>query len=770
LKAACADEGVRHAGGRGGDWAVRLSVAKAPNIIKTGRRRLSFVMYIGDEDEPSIPWRVLPSAAENLDLKDGVELVTGGSAALGSWTLHAQESSGTKKQPSRLDYLAMPTEGQSDYFLYVRELMLGVMYEQMERNPSSDQFQLNLPNGATTNSNLALFQVTMTVPGAVDFVFLNHGRKLRPEPTPKGSRTQWSWTGSGSESGSGSGSSSGSGSGGSSGSGSGGSGGGSSGDAASGGGDEAECGSGLPPEDDATSVQRVGALSGDMLSVQLADAEKRFQARFSYAFLGGKPVIANDPHHEMLQSSLSELLGSMGYSHGTSKVRVRNRGGGKPSSYMANTQPGGLYASVPSRSFAPRPTMASEGFNQLLLMAFDPLLQRDSLAHWLDLMAHDGWIAGTQLLGEGARARVPPESVVQDPILNMAPPTLWLPLSRMVVQMAPWRSDREEGANRRFLARAWPRLVAMYSWYNATLRGPIPTTYRWPGRNTTTTTELNPLTPGSGMPDYPRSSHPNEDSRDVDSRCWVAIGARTMATLGVLLARPISEINMYKTEAAQLTGLPILRPLHMDQATGHFLDFGLHTEDVELQRTSYPVEGQVQEFTHRVVNVPPTPRRVKCYGYVSLFPLLFGLIDTDDEMLGRQLDLLTNPELLWSSVGVRSLSPGCVLYGRHNAEHQPPEYRGHIHVGINILVLDTFARIATSKSRWASDALAAYGELRRALLKAIKQGYANQGYAFERYDDATGEGVGAHPYSLLTPLIALEVNQWQPIVWALAIP
>lgn len=52
--------------------------------------------------------------------------------------------------------------------------MLGIMYEQLERNPSSDKFQLYLPNGATTGSNLALFQVTVSIPSAVDFVFLSH--------------------------------------------------------------------------------------------------------------------------------------------------------------------------------------------------------------------------------------------------------------------------------------------------------------------------------------------------------------------------------------------------------------------------------------------------------------------------------------------------------------------------------------------------------------------------------------------------------------------
>lgn len=42
------------------------------------------------------------------------------------------------------------------------------------RNPSTDNFRLYLPNGATTNSDLAIFQMTIPVPGAVDFVFMTH--------------------------------------------------------------------------------------------------------------------------------------------------------------------------------------------------------------------------------------------------------------------------------------------------------------------------------------------------------------------------------------------------------------------------------------------------------------------------------------------------------------------------------------------------------------------------------------------------------------------
>lgn len=110
---------------------------------------------------------------------------------------------------------------------------------------------------------------------------------------------------------------------------------------------------------------------------------------------------------------------------------------------------------------------------QLLVMQWDKRLSRDILAHWLDLLSQDGWIAREQvcsklhscapapvscyrrvqtpsqavymqILGEEARARVPADFLVQSPdVAN--PPTLFLSLADMAQRVVS--PSRQHGSD-----------------------------------------------------------------------------------------------------------------------------------------------------------------------------------------------------------------------------------------------------------------------------------------------------------------------------------
>ena len=58
-------------------------------------------------------------------------------------------------------------------------------------------------------------------------------------------------------------------------------------------------------------------------------------------------------------------------------------------------------------------------------------------------------------------------------------------------------------------------------------------------------------------------------------------------------------------------------------------------------------------MTFRYVSVTPQHRLVPCFGYVSLFPLLMKIFNPSSEELGRQLELLMDPGLLWTPYGLR---------------------------------------------------------------------------------------------------------------------
>lgn len=193
---------------------------------------------------------------------------------------------------------------------------------------------------------------------------------------------------------------------------------------------------------------------------------------------------------------------------------------------------------------------------------------------------------------------------------------------------------------------------------------------------------------------------------------------------------------------------------------------------------------QRRDVSERVTTGWPQPQFVPQFGYVSLFPLIMRLLPTGREpnatasaaataatagataaaggaaLTLQQLQLLTDPSLLWSEHGLRSLAKTASLYKKRNTADDPPYWRGQIWINVNYLVLRSLSYYARHGSpEVAAAAAAAHDELRRRLLRTLVGGYKRQGYLYEQYDDESGRGTSSHPFTGWTALVTLIAAQ-----------
>ncbi|CAK5042033.1 unnamed protein product [Meloidogyne enterolobii] len=131
-----------------------------------------------------------------------------------------------------------------------------------------------------------------------------------------------------------------------------------------------------------------------------------------------------------------------------------------------------LFSAVPSRPFFPRGFLWDEGFHNLLIRKFDPLLTLQIIASWLDTMNVDGWIPRELVLDDEARARIPSEFLVQSPeVAN--PPMFFFLLDKFL------RNSELFKYHQKRINALYPRLKRWYIWLRDSQRGPKFGTMQW---------------------------------------------------------------------------------------------------------------------------------------------------------------------------------------------------------------------------------------------------------------------------------------------------
>lgn len=511
--------------------------------------------------------------------------------------------------------------------------------------------------------------------------------------------------------------------------------------------------------------ERVSSLTGESLRKALVEKKNEFEDEFERRFnLTGK---ADSESIVVGKAAFSNMLGGIGYFYGQSKISVPGKSDRKADDHLLYW-PAELYTAVPSRSFFPRGFLWDEGFHQLLIWRWDVHICLDIVGHWLDLLNIDGWIPREQILGAEALSKVPEEFVLQHPT-NGNPPTLFLVLRDLVSSIKTGKVTATESSEiSSFLDGAFVRLDAWFNWFNTSQLGGVPTSYFWHGRDKLTIRELNPKTLMSGLDDYPRASNPSEDERHLDLRCWMLIAADCMQTIANLSENDNRLGKGYGITAKLLSDFEVLNQMHFDKAFGAYLDFGNHTEKVRL-RPQLKVNGNyaTQELVREVLE-PPKPQFVPHIGYVSLFPFMAKVIPHDSWILEKQLDLISSKSTLWTNYGIRSLSKTSSLYMKRNTEHDPPYWRGPIWMNMNYMILSALYHYSQVDGPYQPRAKSMYDELRSNLIRNVVGNYYKTGYIWEQYDQRTGKGKGARPFTGWSSLVLLIMAEIYSDSWGVS--
>uniref|UniRef100_A0A0N4ZL92 Mannosyl-oligosaccharide glucosidase n=1 Tax=Parastrongyloides trichosuri TaxID=131310 RepID=A0A0N4ZL92_PARTI len=450
-------------------------------------------------------------------------------------------------------------------------------------------------------------------------------------------------------------------------------------------------------------------------------------------------------HKNMGRVVLSNMLGGIGFFYGSNIVKSKY----STTDILQYYGPHSLLTGVPSRTLFPRGFLWDEAFHNILIRKFDPELSFEIFGSWLDTINIEGWIPREMILGSEAEARVPAEFVVQkDDVAN--PPAFFYLLELFLQNQKFIMNHKEE------LSKLYPRLQLWYTWLKRSQSGKVRGTFRWRDRNDDVTKVLNPKTLSSGLDDYPRASNPSEDEYHLDLRCWMALCSKVMRRLTeILKSDDIGLLESFRSEEEELNNYETLKKLHWSEESKAFSDYGNHSMSVALERELYyDNNGYMQYKSNKIFYEKGKLRFVDdVFGYNSLFPFLLKQIPPKASELKIMLDKISDPNILWSKYGLRSISKSSPYYNKKNTEHDPPYWRGNIWMNINYMALSSLKYYADIRGPYQRDALTIYEKLQSNVVSNVANVYKKTGYTWEHYNDQNGNGQGTRPFNGWSSLV-----------------
>lgn len=406
--------------------------------------------------------------------------------------------------------------------------------------------------------------------------------------------------------------------------------------------------------------------------------------------------------------------------------------------------PDSLFTAVPSRPFFPRGFLWDEGFHQVLIGQFDNDVSLDIIKHWFNLLDSDGWLAREQILGDEARSRVPSEFQVQYPH-HANPPTLLLPIFSYMQRIVAKNSFDNSSSGGIYLSskskaisyleHIYPKLKLRFEWLKETQAGDfvryrrrlaVPVGFRWRGR-------VGIHTLSSGLDDYPRAFPASVGELHLDLISWLA-----------WYASGLRSVSAFLLENAELLSF-----LNEKQLAADGDEFESDASEMKEAITENHWSEDDKLFCD-IAGVGVYGRtEFECHaGYVSLFPFILQLLDKDDAKIASTLDIIEDPDELWTDFGLRSLSKKDPFYGKDENY-----WRGPIWLNINYLVCKALYLYKAEGSRYSERLGTIYESLRSNLINNLFKQYQSTGYVWEQYSPINGQGLRSHPFTGWTSLV-----------------
>lgn len=390
---------------------------------------------------------------------------------------------------------------------------------------------------------------------------------------------------------------------------------------------------------------------------------------------------------------------------------------------------------------------------------FTDIPSLEIIKSWFHLMDDEGWIAREQILGMEARSKVPPEFTVQYPHYAN-PPTLFMALEAFMDKALGNKSLQSEGLDTSDIAESlrtatlrnpeladaylrsfYPLMKRHYNWFRNTQRGDIKSydreafstkeAYRWRGRSV-----QHILT--SGIDDYPRPQPPHPGELHVDLISWMGMMTRTL--------RRIAETLGEQEDAEEFA--------YHENAISRNID-DLHWNEKEQTFC----DATIDEFEESV--------HVCHKGYISIFPFLTGMVGPESPRLKAILDLINDPEELWSEYGIRSLSKKDEFYGTEENYWRSPIWVPINYLTVKNLYVSIIPRvfnlcqrlillskaIATTDGPHQEQAREMYSNLRKNLVENVFREWEKTGFAWEQYNPESGAGQRTQHFTGWTSMV-----------------